>query len=390
MRRLCILNASESEAIVKWIWQRLDWPGFRWDAETLLPLLSKARLEQGMFLAKAKGLGFELSREACVDVLIEEVVKTSEIEGAQLNRDAVRSSVAKHLGIPAFGLPQPTRSIDGLVEILLDATRKYDRPLTEERLKAWQAALFPTGYSGLLRIQTGEWRQGEDPMQVVSGGMGKEVIHFEAVPSSFVPKEMKQFFLWWQTSLGKIDGLLRAGLAHFYFITIHPFEDGNGRIARALTDMALAQDEKVPTRFYSLSSQIMKEKKGYYEILERCQRGEMDITLWLAWFLESFTRALESSKSLIAIVLDKALFWKYFGQSSLNDRQRKVVNLLLDAGRGKFLGGMTTKKYSSIAKTSRATAFREITGLLEMQIFVQNPGKGRSTSYDLNWDVCKE
>jgi len=375
---------------MKWIWQRPDWPNFIWEAETLLPFLSKARLEQGKLLARTKGLGFELGQEAGVDILIEEVIKTSEIEGAYLNHDLVRSSVAKHLGLPSFGLPQTSRSIDGLVDILIDATKKYDQPLTKERLGSWQAALFPTGYSGLLRIQVGEWRDGEDPMQVVSGAMGKEILHFEAVPSSCVDNEMDQFFTWWKISLDRIDGLLRAGLAHFYFVTIHPFEDGNGRIARALTDMALSQDEKISTRFYSLSSQIMKEKKNYYDILERCQRGDMNITAWLEWFLTSYTRSLESSYKLIAKVLAKASFWKYFSQTTLSDRQRKVVNVLLNAGKGEFEGGLTTRKYSSIAKVSRATAFREITNLVEKKVIVQNLSKGRSTSYDLNWDILEE
>ena len=370
-----------------WIWQSLGWPGFIWEAEALLPFLSKARLEQGKLLARAKGLGFELGQEAGADILIEEVVKTSEIEGAHLNRELVRSSVAKHLGLPSFGLPQASRSIDGLVDILIDVTKEYDQPLTAERLKSWQAALFPTGYSGLFRIQTGEWRSGEDPMQVVSGGIGKEVLHFEAMPSSCVGNEMNQFLTWWKTSLGKIDGLLRAGLAHFYFVTIHPFEDGNGRIARALTDMALAQDEKISTRFYSLSSQIMKERKEYYDILELCQRRDMNITTWLAWFLASYTRSLESSSNLIAKVLTKASFWKYFSQIALSDRQRKVVNVLLNVGKDNFEGGITTRKYSSIAKVSRATAFREITDLVEKKVIIQNPSKGRSTSYDLNWNI---
>ena len=374
---------------MRWIWQKADWPKFTWDAETLLPLLSKARFEQGKLLAQAQGLGFEIGREATLDILVEEAVKTSEIEGSQLNRDAVRSSVAKHLGISTFGLPQSTRSIDGLVEILLDATRKHDKPLTGERLKSWQAALFPTGYSGLFRIQVGEWRSWEDPMQVVSGGMGKEVVHFEAVPSLSVKKEMEEFLLWWEKSVNQVDGLLRAGIAHFYFITIHPFEDGNGRIARALTDMALAQDEKILTRLYSLSSQIMKERKQYYETLERCQKGELDITIWLAWFLASYTRSLKNSAGLIAGILDKASFWQYFNQETLSNRQRKVVNALLDVGKGNFQGGLTTRKYSSIAKISRATAFREITDLLEKKVIVQNTGKGRSVSYDLNWDVCR-
>jgi Fic family protein len=228
---------------------------------------------------------------------------------------------------------------------------------------------------------------GQEPMQVVSGAMGKEVVHFEAVPSCFVEKEMQQFLFWWEKSLQGMDGLLRAGLAHFYFVTIHPFDDGNGRIARALTDMALAQDEKISTRFYSLSSQIMKERKQYYEILELCQRGSLDITNWLAWFLASYIRSVESSSSLIAKVLDKASFWQYFNQTALTERQRKVINLLLDVGRGKFQGGLTTRKYSSAAKVSRATAFREITDLLEKKVIVQNLGKGRNVSYDLNWEI---
>ncbi len=373
---------------MKWIWQKADWPKFTWDAETLLPLLSKARLEQGKLLGQAQGLGFELGQEAAIDILVEEAVKTSEIEGSQLNRDTVRSSVAKQLGISTFGLPQSTRSIDGLVEILFDATEKHEELLTEERLKSWQAALFPTGYSGLLRIQVGDWHSGEDPMQVVSGGIGKEVVHFEAVPSPSVTKEIEQFLLWWKKSLNQVDGLLRAGIAHFYFITIHPFEDGNGRIARALTDMALAQDEKIPTRFYSLSSQIMKERKQYYETLERSQQGDLDITRWLTWFLASYSRSLKNSIDLLACILDKASFWQYFNQSELSDRQRKVVNALLNLGKGNFQGGLTTRKYSSLAKMSRATAFREITDLLEKKVIVQNAGKGRSVSYDLNWDVC--
>ena len=263
---------------MKWIWQRPNWPNFIWDAEPLLLLLSKARFEQGKLLANAKGLGFTLNQEANADILVEEVIKTSAIEGERLNRDTVRSSVAKHLGLENFKLYPANRSVDGLVEVLLDATKNHDTLLTPERLQSWQAALFPTGYSGLLKIQVGQWRSGEDPMQVVSGGMGKEVLHFEAIPSSRVRKEMDQFLSWWNSSLNEIDGLLRAGVAHFYFVTIHPFEDGNGRIARALTDMALAQDEKISTRFYSLSSQIMQERKSYYDVLERCQKGEAKIT----------------------------------------------------------------------------------------------------------------
>lgn len=369
----------------KWIWQKEDWPRFTWLADTLLPLISKARLLQGNLLAKVNGIGFELSNEASALVLTEEAMKTSEIEGEVLNRDSVRSSVAKHLGLSTIGLPEPARAVDGLIDVLVDATRNYSKPLTAERLKSWQAALFPTGYSGLFRIQIGEWRTSTDPMQVVSGGIAQERVHFEAVPSLSLEKEMEQFLAWWELSNSQEDGLVRAGVAHFYFVTIHPFEDGNGRIARALTDMALAQDEQLPSRFYSLSSQIMKERKEYYAVLERCQKGSLDITPWLSWFLNCYTRALLGAIKLVGKVLVKSTFWQHFGHISLNERQRKVVNLLLDAGERGFEGGLTTRKYVSIAKTSRATAFREIDDLVKKGLLVQNPAKGRSTSYDLNW-----
>ena len=370
---------------MRWIWQKKDWPFFKWDGEELLTVLSKARFEQGKLFAKVQGLGFDLGQEANISLLIEETVKTSEIEGVHLDRTLVRSSVAKHLGIEMAGVVNSNRSIDGLVEVLLDATGNFAKPFTVERLKSWQAALFPTGYSGLLRIETGDWRKGEDPMQVVSGGFGKEVVHYEAPPSQLVDKEMEIFFQWWESSLGKVDGLIRAGVAHFYFVTIHPFEDGNGRIARAITDMALAQDEQMGIRFYSLSSQIMKERKQYYQILEKSQKGDVDITFWLKWFLESYLRALQASEGLICRIFEKVAFWSFFRKIELNPRQRNVIELLLEVGKGQFLGGLTTKKYSSIAKISRATAFREITDLVEKNVIVQNAGKGRSVSYDLNW-----
>ena len=373
-----------------WIWQRPCWPTFIWHADPLLALLSRARLEQGKLISQIANLGYELSREASADILTEETVKTAEIEGEQLNREAVRSSVAKHLGLSTLGLPKPSRSIDGLVTVLIDATHQYNTPLTEERLNSWQAALFPTGYSGLLRIQVGEWRTSEDPMQVISGPLGKETVHFEAVPGPLVAKEMHQFLNWWNSTHNKEDGLLRAGVAHFYFITIHPFEDGNGRIARALTDMALAQDEKLSLRCYSFSSQIMKEREGYYEILERCQRGECDITAWLVWFLNCYTRAVEGASSIISHVLVKAKFWQHFSQVSLNEKQRKVINLLLDTGNGNFVGGLTTRKYVSIAKVSRATAFRDISDLLDKKILIQTPSKGRNIRYELNFEAINQ
>jgi len=325
-----------------------------------------------------------LSQEAQAEILTEETIKTAAIEGQSLSRNSVRSSVARRLGLPIAGLPSAERHVDGLVEMILDATARYNEPLTAERLKGWQAALFPTGFSGLRRIRTGTWR-GPVPMQVVSGPVGREKVHFEAPPADRIGEEITRFLSWWEASLDNTEGLLRAGIAHFRFITIHPFEDGNGRIARALTDMALAQDERLSKRFYSLSAQIMAERDQYYKILEQCQKGDDDITAWLLWFLGCLERSVKNSETLISKVLAKADFWQRHGQTPMNDRQRKVVNRLLDAGQGGFEGGLTTKKYVSIAKTSRATAYREISDLVGKRVLMQNEGKGRNVSYDLVW-----
>lgn len=370
---------------MKYIWQLREWPTLKWKADELLRLLGKARLEQGKLLSKVSGLGFKLKDEAQADVLAEEVVKTSAIEGEKLNPEQVRSSVARHLGLPTAGLPSASRSIDGLVEVLLDATQNHSKHLTANRVKRWQAALFPTGQSGLKKIRTGKWRGTEDEMRVVSGPIGREKIHYEAPPGEKLDKEMKLFFDWWESSLKREDGLLRSGLAHFYFVTIHPFEDGNGRIARALADMALAQDEKLPIRYYSLSSQIMEERKDYYNILEKTQKTGPDITGWLKWYLECYIRAVQKSETLTAKVMAKTDFWQKHRETEINQRQRKVLNRLLDAGHGGFQGGLTTRKYLSMTKTSRATAFREISDLLEKGFLKQSKAKGRSVSYDLNW-----
>ncbi|MDO8494725.1 MAG: Fic family protein, partial [Deltaproteobacteria bacterium] len=347
--------------------------------------ISQARLAQGKLLTKMAPLGLKLNREAQADILIEEALQTSAIEGESLNRESVRSSVARHLKLPTAGLLPPDRRVDGLVEVLLDATQNYAKPLTGTRLKRWQAALFPTGQSGLHKIQAGAWRNFNEAMQVISERKGRSIIHFEAPPGKRIPKEMEQFFAWWKSSLGNEDGLLRSGLAHFYFVTIHPFEDGNGRIARALTDMALAEDEKLPIRYYSLSSQIMEERSAYYKILETSQKGSTDVTEWLQWYLGCYTRAVAKAETLIGGVLAKAGFWQHFHSSEMNERQRKVINRLLEAGKGEFQGGLTTRKYVALTKTSRATAFREISDLLEKGILRQNRAQGRSVSYDLHW-----
>ena len=368
-----------------YLWQRKQWPTLHWSSEALLPLIGRARLAQGKLLTKVERLGFKLSREAQADILTEEAVTTSAIEGERLNRDSVRSSVARHLGLPAAGLAPANRSVDGLVDVLLDATQRYETPLTAARLKRWQAALFPTGYSGLRKIRTGQWRGLEQPMQVVSGAVGRERVHYEAPPGNRVEKEITQFLAWWRTSATRDDGLLRSGLAHLYFVTIHPFEDGNGRLARALTEMALAQDERQPTRYYSLSSQIMDERNTYYRVLEASQKGDGDVTPWLQWYVGCYTRAVERAEQLLGDVLTKATFWQTHSQVDLNARQRKVVNRLLDAGKGGFHGGLTTRKYVSMAKVSRATAFREISDLLERGLLTQHPARGRSVSYEVKW-----
>ncbi len=370
---------------MKYIWQCDSWPKLTWDSNTLLSLLGRARLLQGDLLGRVKRIGFRLSEEAQADILTEEAIKTAAIEGERLNPQMVRSSVARHLGLREAGLISATRPVDGLVEVILDATQKYNEPFSADRLKGWHAALFTSGYSGLHKIRVGRWR-GKEPMQVVSGPVGKEKIHFEAPPGETVGAEIRQFLRWWEESRKGTDGILRAGLAHFYFVAIHPFEDGNGRIARALTDMALAQDENLNIRYYSLSSQIMEERKGYYDILEKCSRSDSaDVTKWLVWFLECFERAIKRSDTIIGNVLAKADFWQEHAQAELNERQKKVLNRMLDTGPGGFEGGLTTRKYVSMTKTSRATAFREISDMLDKRVLRQLPGKGRSVHYDLIW-----
>lgn len=370
---------------MKYIWENEAWPELKWDSGVLLPLLGRARLAQGGFLGNIKRLGLRLSGEAQADILTEETVKTAAIEGEQLDPRAVRSSVARRLGLREAGLPPASRSVDGLVQVILDATQKHNKPLSARRLKGWHAALFPAGYSGLHKIRTGQWR-GEEPMRIVSGPVGREKVHFEAPPGGTVEAEMRAYLRWWEASRKNMDGILRAGLAHFYFLTIHPFEDGNGRVARALTDMALAQDEKLGTRYYSLSSQIMEERKAYYDILEKSSRSrDTDATGWLAWFLGCFERAIGRSGKVIGNVLAKADFWAEHAHAGLNDRQLKVLNRMLDAGPGGFEGGLTTRKYVGLTRTSRATAFREISDMLAKRILRQLPGKGRSVHYDLIW-----
>jgi Fic family protein len=330
-------------------------------------------------LGRIGSLGLELSRDSRALVLCEETLQNAAIEGQILNREAVRSSVARRLGLPAAA-KAVDRNADGLVQVLWDATEHYAQPLTAERLWGWQAALFPTGYSGLHKIRVGAWRT--EPMRVLSGPVGREKVHYEAPPAAGLASEMTRFLDWWGKAARFPDGLLRAGLAHFYFVTLHPFEDGNGRLARALTDMALSQDEKQAKRYYSLSAQIMAEREDYYDILEETQKGDLDVTAWLEWFLGCYRRALKHSEKTIARVLDKALFWQTHAAATLSPRQRKAVNRLLDEPEG-FSAGLTTRHYVGLTKASRATAYREITDLVEKGLLKHHAGKGRNVRYAL-------
>ncbi|MDO8661838.1 MAG: DUF4172 domain-containing protein [Candidatus Omnitrophota bacterium] len=368
---------------MKYIWEGKNWFDFKYDNAALLEPLSKLRVLQGKLLGRAASLDLKLEAEAQGAILVEEAVRTAEIEGQKLKRDAVRSSVAARLGLPD-GVGIRDRNVDGLVDVLLDAVRFHDKSLTLERLNGWQAALFPTGYSGLRKITIGKLR-GNEPMRIVSGPLGKEKVHFEALPKDRLDQEMRLFLQWWNSSLGSMDGILRAAAVHLRFLTIHPYEDGNGRLGRALTDMALAQDEKLKVRFYSVSSEIMRMKGGYYKILEDTQRCRVDPTEWFLWFIKCVTASIEHSREMIANVFTRVDFWNQHAQTELNERQKKVINRILEAGPGNFVGGLTTRKYVSMAKTSRATAFREITDLLDKKILRQLSGKGRSVHYDLVW-----
>ena len=367
---------------MKYIWQNEIWPHFSWNSEKLIDLLANARKKQGLILGK----GALLNLKDISYFLAEEAMTTSEIEGEKLDRTSVRSSVARRIGLPTAGLPDIRRKTDGLVQILIDATTNYSNHLDKKRIWAWQAALFPTGYSGIQKIQTGEWRSKPVPMQVVSGSMGKERVHFEAPQADKIDQEIEAFLYWWNNENNETDGIIRAAIAHFWFVTIHPFEDGNGRIARALTDTALAQDEKTGKRLYSLSSRINKEKTVYYEILENTQKGKGDITAWLSWFLQMYSRSIDDSLKIIEASFFKETFYRSLKNLKLNERHKKVIGKLLDSYPQTFTGGLTNKKYVSMTKVSPETAKRDLKTLLEYGILLKNDAKGRSTSYRLNVD----
>jgi len=357
-----------------------NWPNFTWDAGKLASKLADIRHRQGRLLGKMEGLGFELKREASLSTLTSDVVKSSAIEGENLNPKEVRSSIARRLGIDTASPMPVNQDIEGIVEIMLDATQQSSKPLTKERLFDWHAALFPTGRSGMRRITVGGWRSVESgPMQVVSGPVGHEKVHFEAPDAEHLEHEMTKFLAWFEGEDG-IDPVLRTGIAHLWFVTIHPFEDGNGRIARAIADMALARAEGMSYRFYSLSSQFESERKDYYDQLEKQQRGTPEATNWLEWFLGCLGRAISSAENTLSAVLFKAQLWEKINQQPVNERQRLIINRMLEDD---FKGHMNTSKYAKLAKCSTDTALRDIQNLKSRGIFIQNPGGGRSTSYRL-------
>jgi Fic family protein len=355
------------------------WPKLHWNSGNLADLLADVRHRQGRLLGKMLALGFRLREEAVLRTLTEDVVKSSAIEGETLDPAAVRSSIARRLGMDAGGLKLADRNVEGVVEMMLDATRNYDKPLTEERLFAWHASLFPTGRSGMRKIRVGAWRDDSDgPMQVVSGSTGKERVHFEAPAAPRLDTEMKGFLDWFNAG-PEIDPVLKAGVAHLWFVTIHPFDDGNGRIARAIADLCLARSEQSAQRFYSMSAQIRLENKGYYDILEATQKDGMDVTPWLHWFLDCLGCAIDGAGTLLGSVLETARFWESISASPVNDRQRAVLNRLLDG----FEGKLTTTKWAKLTKSSQDTAHRDITDLVEKGILVRSEEGGRSTSYAL-------
>ena len=359
-----------------YIYHNTDWPEFRWDTDKLAGLLALVRNRQGKLLGRMDSLGFHLQSEAILTTLSLDIIKSNEIEGEMLNPAQVRSSLARRLGMEIAGLVPSDRHVDGVVEMMLDATRKYKDALTDDRLFGWHSAMFPSGRSGLYKIRTGYWRT--DVMQVVSGGMGNEKVHFEAPAPESIDKEMKLFFAWFNSET-KIDAVIKAAVAHLWFVTIHPFEDGNGRIGRAIMDMQLARADESHQRFYSMSAQIQKERNAYYEILERSQRGDLNITPWIEWFLSCLDRALAATDEIMELVFRKSGFWKLHGNAGLNARQTLMLNKMLDG----FEGKMTAAKWGKIAKCSHDTALRDIQNLLERNILIKEEAGGRSTAYIL-------
>lgn len=354
-----------------------DWPAYRWDNGSFATDLAKLHFRRGQLVASMATLGFEVRREAVLQVLIQDVTKSSEIEGDKLDAAQVRSSIARRLGMECAGLPNPERRVDGVVEMMLDATQRFQAPLDEQRIFGWHASLFPTGWSGMQKIMVGAWRDDANgPMQVVSGPIGNERVHFEAPSADRIPLEMARFLHWFEST--GIDPVLKAAIAHLWFVTIHPMDDGNGRIGRAIMDMALARADGTGQRFYSMTAQIHADKNAYYDVLERAQKSSMDITAWIHWFFSQMKSALASAESVVEVVQKKQAFWDAHRDSNLNLRQAKILNMLFDG----FYGKLQSTKYGTLAKCSHDTALRDLADLVGKGILIQE-GSGRSTSYVL-------
>jgi Fic family protein len=363
----------------RYIHELPGWPGFRWDHKKLAGPLAALRHRQGRLIGRMETLGFSLRAEATLQTLTLDVLKSSEIEGEILDRDQVRSSIARRLGMDIGGLAPVDRNVEGVVEMMLDATQNYGASLTVERLFGWHASLFPTGYTGIRKIAVGRWRDdAKGPMQVVSGPIGRKRVHFQAPVAKHLKKEMTVFLKWFNAT-DNADPVLRAGLAHLWFVTIHPFDDGNGRVARAIADMALARSEESSQRFYSMSAQIRLERKTYYDMLEKTQKGSLDVTPWLEWFLGCLNRSFDGTEETLGSVLRKACFWEAHANTPFNDRQRLMLNRLLDG----FEGKLTSSKWAKITKSSQDTALRDISELVERAVLARDAGGGRSTSYSL-------
>lgn len=364
---------------MKYIHQHKNWPEFHWDARKISECLHPVKYKQGRLFGKMEALGFSLRSEAMLESLTLDILKSSEIEGELLNPDQVRSSIARRLGLDLGGLVHSERHVDGVVDMILDATQNYSEKLTTERLYGWHSALFPSGRSGMYKILVGKWRDDRTgPMQVISGPMGKEKVHYEAPEANRVSAEMKSFLSWFNKK-DNIDPVLKSAIAHFWFVTIHPFEDGNGRIARAITDLQIARADNSAQRFYSMSAQIQKERNRYYDILEKSQKSDLDITEWLEWFLNCLYRSLDATETILAKVFSKATFWQRHSATLFNARQTKILNMLLD----NFDGKLTSSKWAKINKCSHDTAIRDIHDLITKKVLIKESSGGRSTSYIL-------
>jgi Fic family protein len=371
---------TAQNAAIMYIHQLKNWPEFFWDSEKITPLLAKVRHRQGKLAGRMEAMGFKLCEEASLKTLTLDVVKSNEIEGNLLDQEQVRSSIARRLGIDIGGLVAADRNVEGVVEMILDATQNHEQALTAERLFAWHAALFPTGHSGMYKIVTGNWRDNEKgPMQVVSGPMGREKVHFEAPDAGILAKEM-DLFLEAVNKSADTDPVLMAAVAHLWFVTIHPFDDGNGRIARAIADMLLARSDGSKQRFYSMSARIELDKKNYYDMLERTQKGSLDISAWIEWFLNCLDEALISAETTLASILKRASFWDRIAGIALNERQHFMINKLTDD----FFGNLTSSKWAKMMKCSQDTALRDIQDLVQKEVMIKEESGGRSTCYILN------